>query len=60
MAREDACCEGGGGILHIPILGTTTLNDLLSSEQPIESFFQTVGDCIGLLGAAMEGITDGV
>jgi hypothetical protein len=52
------CSEGGGGIPDIQILGATAFDDLLASEQVVGTFFLTVGDCTGLLGATMEGITN--
>jgi hypothetical protein len=58
-AREEACSEGGGGIPDIQILGATAFDDLLASEQVVGTFFLRVGDCTGLLGATVEGITDG-
>jgi hypothetical protein len=59
MARAEACSEGGGGIPDISILGATACDDLLASEQVVGTFFPRVGDCTGLLGATVEGITDG-
>jgi hypothetical protein len=58
-AREDACSEGGGGLLHISILGTNAIDDQLASEEVIWTFFRSVGVLRGLLGATVEGITDG-
>jgi hypothetical protein len=58
-AREEACSEGGGCIPDIQILGSTAFDDLLASEQVVGTFFLRVGDCTGLLGATVEGITDG-
>jgi len=58
-AREEACCEGGGGDEDIQILGATAFDDLLASEQVVGALFLRVGDCTGLLGATEEGITDG-
>jgi len=58
-AREEACSEGGGGIPDIQILRATAFDDLLASEQIVGTFFLRVGDCPGLLGATVEGITDG-
>jgi len=57
--REEACFEEGGGIPDIQILGATAFDDLLASEQVVGTFFLRVGDCTGLLGATVEGITDG-
>jgi hypothetical protein len=53
------CSEGGGGIPDIQILRATAFDDLLASEQVVGTFFLRVGDCAGLLGATVEGITDG-
>jgi hypothetical protein len=58
-AREEACSEGGDGIPDIQILGATAFDDLLASEQVVGTFFLKVRDCTGLLGATVEGITDG-
>jgi len=58
-AREEACSEGGGGIPDIQILGATAFDDLLASEQVVGTFFLRVGECTGLLGATVEGITAG-
>jgi hypothetical protein len=58
-ATEEACSEGGGGIPDIPILGATAFDDILASEQVVGTFFLRVGDCTGLMGATVEGITDG-
>jgi len=58
-AREEACSEGGGSIPDIQITGATAFDDLLASQQVVGTFFLRVGDCTGLLGATMEGITDG-
>jgi hypothetical protein len=58
-AREEACSEVGGGIPDIQILGATAFDDLLASEQVVGTFFLRVGHCTGLLGAIVEGITDG-
>ena len=58
-ARQEACSEGGGGIPDIQKLEATAFHNLLASEQVIGTFFLRVGDCTGLLGASVEGITDG-
>jgi hypothetical protein len=58
-AWEEACSQGGGSIPDIQILGATSFNDLLACEQVVGTFFLTVVDCTGLLGATVEGITDG-
>jgi len=58
-AREEACSQGGGGIPDNQILGATAFDDLLASEQVGRTFFLRVGDCTGLPGATVEGITDG-
>ena len=57
-ARAEACSEGGGRIPDIQILGATAFEDLLASEQVVRTFFLRVGECTGLLGASVEGITD--
>jgi len=57
--REEVCSEGGGGISDIQILGATAFDNLLASEQVVGTFFLRVRDCAGLLGATVEGITDG-
>jgi hypothetical protein len=57
--REEACSEGGCGIPDIQILGGTAFDDLLALEQVVGTFFLRLGDCTGLLGATVEGITDG-
>jgi len=59
MAREEECSEGGGGISDIQLLGATAFHDLLASEQVVRTFFLGVGECTGVLGVTMEGITDG-
>jgi hypothetical protein len=59
MAREEACSEGNCSIPDIQILGATAFDDQLPSEQVVGSFFLRVGDFTGLLGATVEGITDG-
>jgi len=58
-AREEACFEEGSGIPDIPILGATALDDLLASALVVGIFLLRMGDCTGLLGATVEGITDG-
>jgi len=58
-AREEVCSAGGGGIPDIQIHGATAVDDLLASEQVVGTFFLRVADCTGLLGATVEGITDG-
>jgi hypothetical protein len=58
-AREEGYSGGGGGIAVIQILGATAVDDLLASAQVIGTFFLRVGDCTGLLGATVDGITDG-
>jgi len=57
-AREEARSEGGC-TSYIQILGATAIDDLLASEQVVWTFFLRVGVRIGLLGATVEGITDG-
>jgi len=58
-ARQGACSEGGGAIPDIQILVATALDDLLASDQVVRTFFLRVGDCTGLLGTTVQGITDG-
>jgi hypothetical protein len=58
-AREEACSEGGGGVPDIQLLGSNAFDDLLASEEVAWTFFLRVGDCTGLLGVTVEGITDG-
>jgi len=58
-AREEACSEGGGGIPDIQILGATTFDDLLASEEVFWTFFLGVGVRIGLLGVTVESISSG-
>jgi len=57
-AREEARSERGC-TSYIQILGATAIDDLLANEQVIWTFFLRVGVRIGLLGATVEGITDG-
>jgi hypothetical protein len=57
-AREKARSEGGC-TSYIQILGATSIDNELASEEVVWTFFLRVGVCIGLLGATMEGITDG-
>jgi hypothetical protein len=59
-AREETRSEGGGGVPDIIILGATTFDDQLASEEVVWTFFLRVGARIGLLGATVQGITDGV
>jgi len=59
MAREEACSEGGGGVPYISILGANAFDNQLASEEVVWTFFLRVGVRIGLLGATVEGITDG-
>jgi hypothetical protein len=58
-AMEEECSEGGGSIRDIQILGATAFDDPLASAEVVRTFFLRVGDCTGLLGATVEGITDG-
>jgi hypothetical protein len=58
-AREEACSDGGSGIPYFQIPVATAFDDLLASEHVVGTFFQRVGDGSGLLGATVEGITDG-
>jgi len=57
-AREETRSEGGC-TSYIQILGATAIDDLLASEQVVWTFFLRVGVHTGLLGATVEGITDG-
>jgi hypothetical protein len=59
MAREEVCSAGGGAIPDILLLGATGCDNLLASEQVVRTLFLRVGDCTGLLGTTVEGITDG-
>ena len=58
-AMEETCSKGGGVVLDILILGPNAFDDQLASEEAVWTFFLRVGVHIGLLGATMEGITDG-
>jgi len=58
-AREEACSEGGGDVPDIQILGANAFDDQLASGEVGWTFFLRVGVRIGLLGATVEGITDG-
>jgi len=58
-AREEACSEGGGSVPDILILGATTFDDQLASEEVVWAFFLGVGVCIGLLGVTVESISSG-
>ena len=58
-AREEACSEGGGGVPDILILGATTFDDQLASEEVVWTFFLRVGVRIGLLGVTVESISSG-
>jgi hypothetical protein len=59
MAREEACSEGGGGVPDNLILGATTFDDQLGSEEVVLTFFVRVGVQIGLLAVTMESICSG-
>jgi hypothetical protein len=41
----------------IQTLGATAFDDLLTSIEVVVAFARQTGECIGLLGATMEGIT---
>jgi hypothetical protein len=41
----------------IQLLGATTFDHLLASEEVVEAFAIRLGECPGLLGASLEGIT---
>jgi hypothetical protein len=58
-AREEACSEGCGGVPDILILGATTVDDQLASEQVIWTCFLRVGVRILLLGVTVERISSG-
>ena len=58
-AREEACCEGGGGVPDIQILGANAFDDQLASEEVVWTFFLRVGVRIGLLGLTLESISSG-
>jgi hypothetical protein len=58
-AREEACSEGGDGVPDILILGATTFDDQLASEQVVWTFFLRVGVRTGLLGVTVESISSG-
>lgn len=58
-AQEEACSDGGGRILDSQILGATAFDDLLASEQDVGTSFLRIGVLSGLLGATVEGISDG-
>ena len=58
-AREEACSEGGGGVPDIQILGATTFDDRLASEEVVWTFFLSVGVRIGRLGVNVESISSG-
>ena len=58
-AREEACSEGGSGIPDIQRVGATAFDNRLASQQIVEKFFLRVDDCTELLGASVEGISDG-
>jgi len=58
-AWEEVGLEVGGGIPHIQILGAIACHDLLTNEQVFGTVFPRVADCTELLGATVEGLTDG-
>jgi len=43
----------------IQLLGATAFDHLLASEEVVEALAIRLGECQGLLGASLEGITDG-
>jgi hypothetical protein len=43
----------------IQLLGATAFDHLLASEEVVEAFAIRLGECQGLLGASLEGITEG-
>jgi len=58
-AREEACSEGGCGVPDILILGATTFDDQLASDEIVWMFFLRVEVRIGLLGVTVESISSG-
>jgi len=58
-AREEACSEGRSAVPDILILGATTFDNQLASEEVVWTFFSRVGVRIGLLGVTVESITSG-
>jgi len=42
---------------HIQALGATAFDDLLASDAVVAAFALWIGECTGLLGASLEGIT---
>jgi len=59
MARDEECCRWGGRIQDIQIHGATAFEKLPASKQVVSTFFLWEGDWTGLVGASIEGITDG-
>jgi hypothetical protein len=55
-SREEACYEGGSGILDISILGIDAFDNQLASEKVVWTFCLGVGVHIGLLGVIVESI----
>jgi hypothetical protein len=43
----------------IQLLGATSFGYLLGSEEVVEAFTIRLGECQGLLGVSLEGITEG-
>jgi hypothetical protein len=43
----------------LQLLGATAFDHLLASEEVVEAFAIRLGECQGLLGASLEGITEG-
>jgi len=52
--RQDKLLGRGSGI---QTLGATAFDDLLTSNEVVVAFTRQTGECIGLLGATLEGIT---
>jgi hypothetical protein len=44
---------------HIQLLRATAFVQVLASEEVVEAFVIQLGECQGLLGASLEGITEG-
>jgi hypothetical protein len=51
--------KDGAGIPAIQILRATAFNSQMATGLVVGTFFLRVGDCTGLLGATMAGITEG-
>jgi len=56
------CCEGNANVdppLDKQLLGATTFDHLLASEEVVEAFAIQLGEFRRLLGASLQGITEG-